>query len=156
MNENIYAAPKSDIEQPDKERKRPVLVWIIFILACFGLLGIVSHFVMVSGNIPMDKATARYYANMGVLDHILVIFGTLYGFVAGLQLFRLKRSAFYLYLGQIPVFSLMFLYSYSNPDYRELMASMGSNMYFSLVPGIVFSILYIVYAYYLLRKGTLK
>jgi predicted branched-subunit amino acid permease len=156
MSDNVYAAPKSDIEQPDKERKRPVLVWVIFIIACLGVFGIVSHFAMISGNFPMDEATAKYYASLSLIDHVLVVFGTVYGFVAALQLFRLKRSAFYLYLGQIPLFLVMYANTYSNQYYQELIASMGSSIYYSLLPGIVFSILYIAYAYYLMRKGVLR
>jgi hypothetical protein len=156
MNDNLYAAPKSDVELPDKERKRPFLVWVIFIFACLGMFGIVSYFAMITSNFPMDGATARYYESLTVIDHLMTVFGTLYGFVAALQLFRLKRSAFYLYLGQIPLFLVMFANTYSNPSYRELMGSMGGSMYYSMIPGIVFSLLCIAYAYYLLRKGTLR
>jgi predicted branched-subunit amino acid permease len=129
---------------------------VIFIIACLGAFGIISHFAMMTGNFPMDGATARYYASLSLLDHVLVVVGTLYGFVAGLQLFRLKRSAFYLYLGQIPLFLAMFANTYSNPNYKELMESMGSNMYYSMLPGIILSILCIAYAFYLLKKGVLR
>jgi predicted branched-subunit amino acid permease len=155
MSDDIYAAPKSDVELPDKERKRPVLVWVIFIIACLGMFGIISHFAMVSDNFPMDEVTARYYASLSLVDHVLVVFGSLYGFVAALQLFRLKKSAFYFYLGQIPLFLGMFANTYSNTNYQELLESMGSSIHYSLLPGIVISVLYVVYAYYLLRKGVL-
>jgi hypothetical protein len=156
MNDNVYAAPKSDVELPDKERKRPFLVWVIFILACLGLFGIISYVAMITGSFPMDAATAGYYQSLTVIDHLMVVLGSLYGFVAALQLFRLKRSAFYLYLGQIPLFLVMFANTYSNPHYRELMESMGSSMYYSMLPGIILSILCIAYAYYLLKKGVLR
>jgi predicted branched-subunit amino acid permease len=156
MNDNMYAAPKSDVEMPDKERKRPFLVWVIFIIACLGAFGIISHFAMMTGNFPMDGATAKYYESLTVIDHLFVVLGTLYGFVAGLQLFRLKRSAFYLYLGQIPLSLAMFANAYSNPNYQELLASMGASIYYSLLPGFVFLFLYALYAYYLLKKGTLR
>jgi hypothetical protein len=156
MNDNIYAAPKSDVESTVKEHKRPVLVWIIFILACLGVIGMLSQFAMMNSDFPMDEATAKYYSNLTAVDHVLTVLASLYGFVAALQLFRLKKSAFYLYLGQIPIYLVMSLKTFSNPDYRELMESIGANIYYNLLPGIAFGILIAVYAYYLFRKGVLR
>ncbi|NVJ61963.1 MAG: hypothetical protein HWE27_16345 [Gammaproteobacteria bacterium] len=154
--EDVYESPKSNIEAENDVDKRPILVWIIFIFACIGTLGIASHFLMVSGVFPMDDVTANYYANLTILDNVLVVVGMVIGFVAALQLFRLKKNALHLMLVQLVLNVLFTIYNLNNSNYREFMEAINANIYLAIVPGAIFMVLYVGYTFYLYRRGTLK
>jgi len=156
MSENPYAAPESDVNVEDGKRKRPILVWVIFIFASLGLLGILSHFAMVAGVIPLEGALGEYYASTGMLDHALVIFGVSYGFWSALMLFKLKRSALFWFLGQIPISIFSTLYTFSNDAWLKVMQETQQGLLVSLAPSYIYLLLVVGYVYYLYRKGTLQ
>ncbi|MCU7960396.1 MAG: hypothetical protein KZQ58_10440 [gamma proteobacterium symbiont of Bathyaustriella thionipta] len=156
MTENPYAAPQSDVNVDDGKRGRPILVWLIFIFACLGLFGILGHFAMVTGFMPLPDGIAEYYASLGILDHILIVFGTLFGFWAALTLFRLKKSALWWYLAAIPASLLNTLYTYNKESWQALMQATGRDALSSLAPGYIYLLLCVGYTYYLYKKGRLK
>jgi len=158
MADNLYKAPESELALEDdvEEIKRPKLVWVIFIIYLISLPGMYFHFAMVNGSFPADGATKEYYSNIGIIDNILVVFGTLYGFIAALQLFRLKKSALQLYIGLIVLSLITAVYNFTNANYMAFMQEQGTNIYYSMVPGYLIMFCIVGYIYRLSKKGILK
>jgi len=156
MTENLYAAPQSDVSVDDGKLRRPILVWLIFIFACLGLLGILGHFALVTGLISLQGAFEKYYASLGILDHVLIVFGTLFGFWAALTLFRLKKSALWWYLAAIPVSLLNTLYTYNKDSWQALMRASDKDVLTAIAPSYIYLLLCVGYTFYLYKKGRLR
>ena len=157
MQENLYKAPESELDLEDDfgEIKRPKLVWVILIIYILGLPGLILHFVMIEGMLPLEGAAKEYYTNLGLIDNLLIVFGTMYGFIAAVQLFRLKKSALKLFYGLIFFSIIASAYNFADSNYIAMMNEQGSSMYYSLVPSYVVMLLIVAYVYRLSKKGIL-
>jgi len=156
MENEIYSAPESDLGEEEGALKRPKTVWVIFIFACLGTLGIVNHFAITLGLRPMEGALADYYAGLTLIDHLLVSVGGVFGFVCALQLFRLKKSAVSLYVASLILSSVGGIYQINNPHFALFMEASGINVYLTLLPSLLVQSFFVYYAIRLLKRDVLQ
>jgi len=86
------------MESEITKQKRPKWVWVISILylvsACFTLL---SFYLIYSGAISLPPDQSQYFAKLTKLDHGLSILVGFLNLFAAISLFRLKKTALYLF-----------------------------------------------------------
>lgn len=155
MNDSIYNSPESELRDDNVKPRRPLLVWLIFIFSCLGLFGLVTHFSMVSGALPLEGPALEYYQRMTIIDHILIVVFTLFSFACALMLFRLKLVAVKMYWAYIGLSLLYQAYNWLNTEYRNLAMSQPGVEY-----SMAFTLLWMVFLlWYLQRlknKGLLR
>lgn len=147
MNDPIYNSPESELKDDNLKPKRPLLVWVIFIFSCLGLFGLVTHFSMVSGSLPLEGPARDYYQQMSVFDHILIVVFTLFNFICALMLFRLKLVAVKLYWTYIGLSVLYQAYNWLDSSYRKLAMSQPGVEY-----SMAFSVLWMVFLLWYLQR----
>lgn len=160
--DNPYSAPDAYVQdRADEPPKRPVLVWVIFIFAMFGVFGGVIGVVMqMTGHMPMvNNAERAYIQSLTPFDHALSLIALLLSGFGALELFRLKKRAATV-LAAYGLFKVATTaYIYMKPTYRAFLASMGSSNIFrhvGMYVGWAIIAAIIAYAFKLRRDGVLR
>jgi hypothetical protein len=83
--------------------KRPVAVWVIFLLYVFSFSWTLLGFVLIhTGEVPLNEAQQTYFAHLTLFDHITTAILLATNAAAAIFLFRLRRTA-------VPMFAAAFL-----------------------------------------------
>jgi len=76
-------------------RRRPILVWVICAWYAIAILvAIPAIFLATSGAIPLPPAAGTFYQSFGLLNYVGVLGSAVLAALAGITLFRMRRSAF--------------------------------------------------------------
>jgi hypothetical protein len=105
-------APSSKLDREQPERKRTVLIWVIFFYSC--LTG-VSSFYLVSlwlGWEPIDEAAQIQSLKPDTVQLILSVGESVMSFVAGWAVFNLRARAVYLWLFVVVLTGAYTVYTY--------------------------------------------
>ena len=89
-------------------RKRPILVWVIFLYYVLSFPFIALSFYLVfSGAVPLTPGEQSYLGNLTPVDFWLTILLGVANFAGAIALFLLRRLAFYLFSGTLVLNVLM-------------------------------------------------
>src|SRR5262249_54444333 len=78
--------------------RRPKWVWIICIFYLLSVGGtVLSMAVVLSGLLPLDAESQAYFSNLGIIDYLSMIGLGLLNIVAVVLLFRLRKSAVFVF-----------------------------------------------------------
>jgi hypothetical protein len=128
---------------PAPPRKRPVMVWVIsffyFIFTPIGALGIFLMPMLASSGIPMSDVQRHYFQSQNVFDYALAAFGMLLNLVGATLLFRLRKTAFYCFLGVFVLTLFNFAYQIAFKNWIGVMGSQPGG-FVSAAIGLIFSI----------------
>ncbi len=155
-NLNPYAAPNSPVSDPPSpaDHKRPKLVWVIVLFSLFGVVtGTLTTVMMAQGQFPaVSEAQEQFMDSIPRWQHGISLGAIALYLTAAIQLFRMKASAFMLYLVQFGLSILMFFVQLANSYYREVM----QHGFIPLLIGWGISIAIIAYCWRLKRQGRLR
>jgi hypothetical protein len=85
-------------------RKRPKLVWVIFLLTVLSVgYTALSSYLVLSGTIPLGPEEARYFQTLRPVDYAVTAAIGLVNVAAAIALFRLRSVAVYLYAAALAV-----------------------------------------------------
>ena len=151
--------------------KRPILVWVIFIVTLLGFIQFCFFIGVNFGLIPLDKEfsgilTQQYTFFKSIK---MVAMNTLFLF-AGIMLFRLKAISFKLYLlyAILSIISLIYSLLFPTIQIPEISSDMGQMidvplndiknkvMFYTKIISILFIVFPAYYSFRLLKKNILK
>jgi hypothetical protein len=135
-------------------RKRPKLVWAIFVFYALSLLykGVV-YYAIFAGAVPLNEAQQAYFDSFTSLDHIASLILALASLVAVIFLFQMRKLAFPFMVGTFAAGLLVTLWHWSTKSWLPALVSGGI---LAAVVGWAIQIAICVYCWNLVRRGVLK
>ncbi len=134
--------------------KRPKLVWAITIFFAISVpFMLLSVFLALTGRVPLGPAMQAYYESLSAFDYGLSILMGVLNVVGAISLFRLRKSAVWLFAVALGLNGLLALSYTLSTNWIEAMAETGvlGDVFvgWAIGLGIVF------YAWRLKHKGVL-
>ena len=120
---NPYAPPSAPLaDREEGQPGRPLLVWVITVLAAFGLLfDMVGTILLLAGHPIGGDEAAQAAQFLGSFDHLATLAIDALSAIAVIALFRLKRSALPLFLAAFAATAaFVLLESLFHAEYRAL------------------------------------
>ena len=135
-------------------RKRPILVWVIFLYYVLsGPFVALSFYLVFSGAVPLTPSQQSYFGNLTPFDFWLTILLGVANFTGAIALFLLRRLAAYLFSGALVLNVLMTIWHAAEKGWFAAMSvSAGVGALF----GLVIALAICLYAWKLARAGVLK
>ena len=142
----------------DHVNKRPILVWIIFILTIIGFIqfcfvfGLNNEFIQIDKEYTPDLIEFTLYKNIKMLVmNIIFLF-------SAIMLFRLKAIAFKLYLlyAILAMINLIYSFILPNPPIENALVDTSALMFYGKLVSMGITLLLVYYSYSLSKKDILK
>jgi hypothetical protein len=156
MEKNPYAAPRAAVSDVTPERQgRPVLVWVITILMAIGVLGsIASALAALAGSPLGGPEAAEQLRFLSPLDHVVTLVASAITAASAVELFRLKRRAFWLFAASLAVTAVVVFPSLAlRPAYRAILDNGGA---WVILIGWAVNFAILAYIWRLHAKGVLR
>ena len=142
----------------DNVNKRPVLVWIIFILTIIGFIQFCFVFGINNGFIQINKEYTQGLSEFTLFKNIKMIVMQFIFLFAAIMLFRLKAIAFKLYLlyAILAMINLIYSFIFPNPPIENSLIDTKDMMFYGALVSMGITLLLVYYAYSLSKKDILK
>ena len=136
------------------ERKRPVFVW--FILVFFLLLGAYMALLgygLLFSRAAIDKEILAYWDTYTRFDFLSIAGLEIVNLAAAVSLFFMRKDGFYLFVFALCLNLLLALWGTLTKGWA---AHNQSSLFTGGVVGILFQIVFVLYAWRMMRDGRLK
>jgi hypothetical protein len=138
--------------------KKPVLVWIIFILTLLGFIQFCFVFGVNNGLIHIDKEYSENLIEVTLFKNIKMLIMNIIFLLAGVMLFRLKLVALKLYVlyAILAIISLISSFIVPTPQIQDSFIDTTNIMFYSKLISIFITFLLVYYSFSLSKKKILK
>ena len=135
-------------------RRRPVLVWVVFLWFVFSAgYTLLSFALIFSGRVPLSDQASRYLSSLSPLDYAVTILALLLNVVGAVALLLLRRSAPYLFSAALLLsIASVVLHALT----KGLVTALGAGGPIGLILGYGVSALVCLYAWRLYARGILS
>ncbi|GEM_PF-1327876 len=151
--ENIENSDAS--EQVNEKRKRPILVWLIFIFMILGsgftTLSIIS---VSTGMIPLEGEMKTYFEQLSTLDYLLTVTMGILNVIGAVYLFRLKTLSCYLLSIALIINICTTVWHIISKSWLDVMAAQSGGL-FGMFLGMGIAFLIVIYSFRLKSKKIL-
>lgn len=138
--------------------KRPVLVWIVFIITLLGFIQFCIFFGINNGLIQIGKEYSESLSQQFTLfQNVKMLTMNVIALFAGIMLFRLKSIAFKLYVlyATLATISLIYSFIFPNPTVQNPFADVTKITLYSKLASISITFFLVYYSFRLLKRNIL-
>ena len=142
----------------DQVNKRPILVWIIFILTIIGFIQFCFIFGLNNGFIQIDKEYTPDLIEFTLFKNIKMLVINFIFLFSAIMLFRLKAIAFKLYslYAILAIINLIYSFIFPNSPIENALVDTSALMFYGKLVSMGITLLLVYYAYSLSKKDILK
>ena len=142
----------------DHVNKRPILVWIIFILTIIGFIQFCFVFGLNNEFIQIDKEYTPDLIEFTLFKNIKMLVMNFIFLFSAIMLFRLKAIAFKLYLlyAILAMINLIYSFIFPNPPIENALVDTSALMFYGKLVSMGITLLLVYYSYSLSKKDILK
>jgi hypothetical protein len=137
----------------EKTNRRPILVWIILIIAIFSSLGVFFQCLWAAGVIEPPFHAKTLVKGLGPFYYVLNVSAYIMYLISAILLFRLKKSAISWYAGCLILSIIIAIYQAINTELINVLQQGG---YWGFTLAYVFNVAILVYMVYLSKKETIN